>query len=176
MKSRRPHPAALVILTIASLLLATPAFAASGPLDLLSSYIGKWRGAGQLVGGDQPQDFRCRMIIARGDQAKINYSGRCTLVNMNLSIAGTIAFDIDSHRYQAAMSSNAGFTGYAVGIQRGGEISFDLAQEQKDTRGNDVKIGATIHLIGDSITVDYKVEFNNSGKLLTAEVPFSREG
>jgi hypothetical protein len=28
--------------------------------------------------------------------------------------------------------------------------------------------------VGDSITVDFEVEFNNSGEVLTATVPFSR--
>ena len=37
------------------------------------------------------------------------------LVDMNLSVSGTIAFDDKARRYQAVMSSNAGFKGVAVG-------------------------------------------------------------
>ena len=33
------------------------------------------------------------------------------LVDMNLSVSGTIAFDDKARRYQAVMSSNAGFKG-----------------------------------------------------------------
>lgn len=155
-------------------LLAAPAQSGQVELDLLTSYVGKWSGAGVLVGGKAPESFRCRLTIAKGNQAKINYSGRCTLVNMNLSVAGTIAFDDSSQRYQAVMSSNAGFTGHAVGRKQGDQISFDLAERQTDRGGNEVRIGSRINLIGDSITVDFEVEFNNSAEILTASVPFSR--
>ena len=153
---------------------APPAQSAQAELDLLTSYIGQWSGGGVLTGGKAPESFRCRLTIARGRETKINYSGRCTLVNMNLSVAGTIAYDDATRRYQAAMSSNAGFTGYAIGQRQGNEIIFSLAERQKDRGGNDVRIGSRIHLTGGAITIDYQVEFNNSGDVLTATVPFSR--
>lgn len=153
---------------------AAPALSGEAELDLLTSYVGKWSGAGVLVGGEAPESFRCRMTIAKGNQAKINYSGRCTLINMNLSVAGTIAFDDETRRYQAVMSSNAGFTGRAVGQMQGDQISFDLAERQTDRGGNEVRIGSRIKLIGGNITVDFEVEFNESGEILTASVPFSR--
>ena len=40
--------------------------------------------------------------------------------------------------------------------------------------GLDVRIGSRIELEGDNITVDFEVEFNNSGEILTASVPFAR--
>lgn len=162
--------AALVL----SSLVAAPARSGQVELDLLTSYIGKWSGAGVLVGGEAPESFRCRLTIAKGNQAKINYSGRCSLINMNLSVNGTIAFDDATRRYQAAMSSNAGFTGLAIGLQQGDQISFDLTEKQTDRGGNDVRIGSRIQLIADTITVDFEVEFNESGEVLTASVPFSR--
>ena len=156
-------------------LFAVPAQAGPAELDLLKAYIGEWNGAGVLVGGDKPESFRCRLTIDKGNQAKINYAGRCTLVNMNLSISGTIAFDDKSQTYQAVMSSNAGFTGIAVGKVKGDEIGFDLAEKQKDRAGNAVRIGSQITLIGaSSITVNFEVEFNNSGHVLTASVPFAK--
>ena len=167
MTGKRPQIAAAILVFILSVLVIAPARAGQ-------AYIGKWSGTGTLVGGKDPEPFRCRLTIAKGAQTKINYQGRCTLVNMNLSIAGTIGFDDATRRYQAAMSSNAGFTGYAVGYRRDNAISFDLAEKQVDTRGNTVRIGARIHLISGSITVDYEVEFNDSGDVLTAVVPFSR--
>lgn len=135
-----------------------------------------WRleGASTLVGGQTPEPFRCRLSIGKGSQAKINYAGRCTLVDMNLSVSGTIAYDDKSQRYQAAMSSNAGFSGVAVGKKQGDTISFDLKEKQVDRGGNAVRIGSRIKLINGSITVDFEVEFNNSGQILTASVPFSR--
>jgi hypothetical protein len=154
--------------------LAAPARSGEVELDLLTSYIGNWRGEGVLVGGEAPEPFRCRLTITKGNQAKINYAGRCSMIDMNLSVSGTIAFDDAAQIYQAAMSSNAGFTGLAIGRQEGDRISFDLREKQTDRGGNDIRIGSRILLIAGSITVDFEVEFNNSGRVLTASVPFSK--
>lgn len=147
---------------------------AAGELALLESYVGSWQGEGALVGGDQPEPFRCRLTVAKGNAGKVNYTGRCALVNATLSISGTIAFNEAAKRYEAAMSSNAGFTGLAIGQERGGQISFDLRERQKDRGGSDVRIGSRIVLVDGNITVDFEVEFNNSGEVLTASVPFAQ--
>ena len=153
-------------------MMALPAQAAQSPLALLESYVGNWQGEGALVGGDQPEPFRCRLTIAKGNAGKVNYTGRCALVNTTLSISGTIAYNAAAQRYEAAMSSNAGFTGLAIGQERQGQISFDLKEQQKDRAGSDVRIGSRIVLVNGDITVDFEVEFNNSGEVLTASVPF----
>lgn len=174
MTNKRLHAAMAVATVVLSSLSVMPARAGEAELSLLTSYIGDWKGSGALVGGEKPESFRCRLGVSKGNQAKINYAGRCTLVDMTLSVSGTIAFDDKLQRYQAAMSSNAGFTGLAIGQKKGETISFDLAEKQVDRGGNNVRIGSKIILVGDSITVDFEVEFNESGDILTASVPFSR--
>ncbi len=164
---------ALLIAAMSGLSLL-PAKAAAPELELLISYLGSWQGEGALTGGDKPEPFRCRLNISSGNQSKINYAGRCSLVSMNLSVSGTIAYDGASRRYMAVMSSNAGFTGLAVGERRGNGISFDLSEKQVDRGGNDVRIGSRITLVPNSIIVDFQVEFNNSGQILTASVPFRK--
>lgn len=155
--------------------LSAPAQAGPAELALLSSYIGEWSGSGSLVGGEEPEPFSCRLTINKGNQTKINYAGRCTLVSMNLSVTGTIAFNDATRTYQAVMTSNAGYKGVAVGRVRRETITFDLAQSETDRGGNTVRLGARITLIGSSsIEVAYEVEFNDSGEVLTAEVPFTR--
>jgi hypothetical protein len=152
-----------------------PAHAGPAELALLKSYIGEWKGSSVLEGGKKPEPFKCRLTIDKGNQTKINYAGRCTLVSMNLSVSGTIAYDDPSQTYQAIMGSNAGFTGVAIGKQQGDKIVFDLEEKQEDKAGNNVRIGARITLVAQtSITVDYEVEFNNSGNILTANVPFTK--
>lgn len=150
-----------------------PSFA-QDEMALLTSYIGDWRGESALIGGDRNEPFRCRLNVAQGDLGKVNYTGRCTLVNATLSISGTIAYKQAESRYEAAMSSNAGYTGLAVGRVSGDTISFDLREQAKDRAGSDVRIGAKIVLVRDTIRVDFEVEFNDSGEVLTAAVPFSR--
>jgi hypothetical protein len=154
---------------------ATPSSAGQSELELLSQYTGQWSGSAALVGGPKPEPFNCRLSVTKGNQAKINYAGRCSLASMNLSITGTIAYDDGTRTYQAVMGSNAGYKGVAVGRVNGDTITFDLAENESDRAGNMVKLGARIILIGtDSITVDYRVEFNDSGTVLTASVPFNR--
>ncbi len=165
---------ALAAAGIFALSLATPSAAGPAEMNLLESYIGSWRGQGEMVGGEFPEKFTCRLTVAKGNQAKINYAGRCALVNMNISVSGTIAYNDSARRYEAAMSSNAGFTGTAVGRRQGNRITFKLAEQQVDRGGNQVRIGSTIILVSDTIQVDFEVEFNESGQILTAEVPFSR--
>jgi len=165
---------ALVLTVLASLIYTIPTRAAEAELTLLSSYIGNWSGEGALIGGDRNEPFKCRLTIAKGNAGKINYTGRCSLVNATLSISGTIAFNDANARYEAAMSSNAGFTGLAIGQKTGESISFDLRESGKDRSGSDVRIGSKILLIDGNITVEFEVEFNDSGDVLTASVPFQR--
>ncbi|HUH76611.1 MAG TPA: heme-binding beta-barrel domain-containing protein [Devosia sp.] len=149
--------------------------AGDAELALLTSYIGDWRGEGAMSGGSSSgQPFRCRLQIAKGNQTKINYTGRCSLADTNLSVSGTIAYNDANKRYEAAMSSNAGFTGLAIGNQQGGKITFDLKEQQKDRSGSDVRIGSKIMLNNSLITVDFEVEFNNSGEVMRTSVPFGK--
>lgn len=168
------HAVAGIVAIMFAVLTAAPARSGPAELALLISYVGNWRGEGVLVGGEKPEPFRCRLTIDKGNQSKINYAGRCSLIDMNLSVSGTIAFSDETQRYEAAMSSNAGFTGLAVGREQGDRVSFDLTERQTDRGGNEVRIGSRIILISDTITVEFEVEFNNSGEVLTASVPFSR--
>jgi hypothetical protein len=155
--------------------LGTPVYAGPAEVALLSNYIGEWSGQSQLVGGPEPQPFSCRLTINKGNQAKINYAGRCTLTSMNLSVTGTIAFDDATQTYQAIMGSNAGYKGTAIGRISGDKITFDLSENQEDRAGNAVRLGAQIVLAGaNSINVNYQVEFNESGQVLTADVPFTK--
>lgn len=173
MTRTRLQLAAAALLVISGAMVQ-PALAGPAETERLSSYIGSWAGEGVMVGGKQPEAFRCRLTVSKGTLSKINYSGRCTLVNMNLSVTGTIAFDDDARRYQAVMSSNVGFKGTAVGQQSGDKISFNLRESEVDSGGNDVRIGALLVLDGQDINVDFEVEFNNSGQVLTTSVPFKR--
>lgn len=150
------------------------ASAGEAELAILSSYVGDWQGESVLTGGDEPEPFRCRLAVAKGNQTKVTYTGRCSLVSANLSISGTILFNDERQQYEAAMSSNAGFTGQAIGRLTGQTIAFDLRERQKDSAGSDVRIGSQIVLTDGRITVNFEVEFNNSGEVLTASVPFSQ--
>ena len=128
-----------------------------------------------LAGGTKPEAFSCRLRIVKGNQAKINYTGRCTSAGNNVSLSGTISYDDASHSYKAAMSSSAGYQGTAAGRVRGDAITFDLAGRQSDRSGNVADVQTRITLAGSkSIVLDYRVKLSDSPKVLTASVPFRK--
>ncbi len=166
----------VVLLAVAmSVLFAVPSRAGDAEVALLRAYIGNWSGSSVLLGGQQPEAFSCRLKITQNRKTKINYAGRCSLVNMNLSVTGTIFFNDKANRYEATMRSNVGFSAAAVGLQHGDGITFNLNEKQSDRVGNAMAVSSVIELAGSQITVDFNVEFNRSGQVLTTSVPFSRQ-
>jgi hypothetical protein len=151
---------------------ASPAFAAQADIDLLKSYLGSWKGRGVLTGAES-ETVVCRLSLSEGNGEKINYSGRCVLAGSNLSIKGTIAYIDASRRYEAVMTSNASFTGVAVGRQQGGGVVFNL-QERDTSDGQDMAITAGIALTDGTIKVDFRVVDTKTGRVIKANVPFAQ--
>ena len=165
-------------LALAGLLLvapfsAAPAMAAKADVELLQSYVGDWRGKGEMVGAET-ETVVCRLSLSKGNQDKVNYSGRCSMAGTVLSVNGTMAYNDAANRFEAAMSSNATFSGLAVGKRQGSALVFNLKERNKDEAGNDLTLSAAITLRKETISVDFKVVFNATGETLTASVPFSK--
>ncbi|MBK8083475.1 MAG: hypothetical protein IPK28_06320 [Devosia sp.] len=152
---------------------ATPALAGKADVELLKSYVGDWKGRGQLVGAEK-ETVVCKLALTPGNQDKVNYSGRCALAGTTLSVNGSLAFSDVNKRYEAAMTSNVSFTGLAVGKRQGDTVVFDLKERNKDEAGNDLTVTARIVLAADKINVGFHVVFNATGDSLRAEVPFSK--
>ena len=152
---------------------ATPAFAAPADVALLKSYIGEWRGRGTLTGADT-ETVVCRLSLKEGNRDQVTYSGRCTLAGTNLSINGTLAYIDASRRFEAAMSSNATFTGLAIGQKRGNNLVFNLRERDQDEEGKDMTISADITLSAAAINVGFQVVYVDTGESMRAQVPFSK--
>ena len=165
--------AALAGLLLSGLAGLTTASAAPADVALLKSYIGEWRGRGVVIGANE-ESVVCRLSLTEGNQDKVNYNGRCALAGTNLSVAGTIAYIDASRRYEAAMTSNATFTGIAVGQKRGSGLVFNLRERDQDEEGKDLNITAQIQLNNNDIQVSLEVVYVEPGDSLRAEVPFSR--
>ncbi|SFV32034.1 hypothetical protein SAMN05216456_1522 [Devosia crocina] len=165
--------AALAGLLLTAGLTAAPAYAGPAEVALLKSYIGEWRGRGTVVGAST-ESVVCRLTLSQGNQDKVNYNGRCTLAGTNLSVAGTLAYVDANRRFEAAMTSNATFSGVAVGQKRGNGLVFNLRERTPDEEGKDMNISAQIALNGDAISVGFDVVYVESGDSLKAQVPFSR--
>ncbi|MET3925487.1 hypothetical protein [Devosia sp. 2618] len=151
-----------------------PAIAAPADVALIKSYIGEWRGRGTLVGATT-ETVVCRLSLTQGNQDKVNYSGRCTLAGTQLSVAGTMAYVEANKRYEAAMTSNATFTGIAVGQKRAGGLVFNLREREQDEHGKPLNITAQIFLRPDAITVAFEVVYVENGDNLRADVPFTKQ-
>jgi hypothetical protein len=154
-------------------LFSAPAMAAKADVELLQSYIGQWKGRGQLVGAES-ETVVCRLTLTQGNQDKVNYSGRCSLAGTNLSVTGTLAYNDSANRYEAAMTSNATFNGLAVGKKSGSGVVFNLKERGEDEEGNDMTITAQIALNSGKIAVQFNVVFNATGDQLRASVPFTK--
>jgi hypothetical protein len=152
---------------------AGPAYAAAEDVALLKEYLGNWKGRGTLTGAET-ETVVCRLSMVDGNDDKVNYAGRCSLAGTTLSINGTIAFIDASNRFEAAMTSNATFTGTAIGRKRGKSIVFDLKEKQKDEEGNEMTVSARLVLSDAKINVNFQVLFNATGDIIKAEVPFSQ--
>jgi hypothetical protein len=72
------------------------------------------------------------------------------------------------------MTSNATFSGIAVGQKRGGGLVFNLKDRTPDEEGKEMNISAQIALNDDAMSVAFEVVYVESGDSLRADVPFSR--
>lgn len=153
---------------------AGPAAAGDAEIAYLQSYVGGWTGEGKLTGTDREEAFTCRVDVSRGNQGKINYAGRCAVAGLNLSVAGTIAYVDASRRYEAAMSSNATFSGVAVGQKRGDRVVFDLKERDTTDDGADMTVTAQVSLGTDTIGLGFNYLMHETGDTMDASVDFSR--
>lgn len=154
-------------------LFSTPALAAKADIDLLRSYLGSWKGKGQLIGAEA-ETVVCRLTLTEGNNDKVNYAGRCSMAGTNLAVNGTLAYNDQAKRYEAAMTSNATFSGVAIGKKSGNGVVFNLREQEKDEEGNDLTISSQIALNGGKIRVEFNVVFNATGDMLKASVPFTK--
>lgn len=154
-------------------LFSAPAMAAKADVELLQSYIGNWKGRGQLIGAES-ETVVCRLNLTPGNSDKVNYAGRCSLAGTALSVSGTLAYNDSANRFEAAMTSNATFNGLAVGKRSGGGLVFNLKERDKDEEGNEMTISAQIALNKGKISVEFNVVFNETGDMLKASVPFTK--
>jgi hypothetical protein len=164
---------ALVGLLLSSLTVSSPAYAGAAEVALLKTYLGTWSGRGTLTGANS-ETVKCKLTLKEGNGDKINYSGRCTMAGTNLSINGTLAYVDANGRYEAAMTSNATFSGVAVGQKSGDGVVFNLKERGEDEEGNDMTITAAIALKGGGISVQFQVVYNETGDVIKASVPFSQ--
>lgn len=154
---------------------AAPSLAAQADIEFLGSYLGNWKGRGQLQGANT-ETVVCKLNLSpANNNTKINYSGRCTLAGSNLAVNGTVAYVDEKRRYEAVMTSNASFTGVAVGQKQGNGVVFSLKERERDeAQKRDMTITAGISLLNDAIMVEFLVIDDATGDTIKAKVPFSK--
>ena len=168
---------ALAGLTIATMSVAAPAYAAKADVELVQSYVGAWKGSSELKGmfrGKEGGKVSCQMSLSPGNGDKVNFAGNCALAGTTMTVKGTIVFNDAGKRYEAAMTSNVSFSGLAIGKRQGGGIVFTFKQKEKDVEGfGGLDVNAAITLNPDKINVNFDVAFDNGDKL-SASVPFTK--
>jgi hypothetical protein len=170
---------ALAGLTIATMSAVAPAYAAKADVELVQSYIGSWKGGAELQGkfrGKEAGKVSCTMSLSAGNADKVNFAGNCALAGTTMTVRGTIVYNDKGKRYEAAMSTNVGFSGLAIGKRQGNGILFSFKEKNKGeeaTGGMGMDVDASISLNPDKINVNFKVAFDN-GEGLSASVPFAK--
>lgn len=169
---------ALAGLTIATMSAVAPAYAAKADVELVRSYIGAWKGGSELKGkfrGKEAGKVNCQMSLSAGNGDKVNFAGNCALAGTTMTVRGTIVYNDAGKRYEAAMSTNVGFSGIAIGKRQGNGILFSFKEKNKDdgAGGMGMDVDAAISLNPEKISVNFNVAFDN-GEALSASVPFTK--
>lgn len=152
---------------------AAPALAASADVEFLQGYLGDWKGRGVLTGAST-ETVVCKLSMSGASDGKVNYQGRCSLAGTQLQMNGTVAYVEATRRFEAAMTSNVGFTGTAGGRRKGNAIVFDINDVRQDEEGNDVHVTASMVFANERINVDFKIVLLATGDTIVAQVPFSK--
>ena len=152
-----------------------PAFSAPKDVKLLNSYIGNWRGSGELKRDGNIETVRCKLAITKAKAGKINYKGRCAVAGANFSIAGTMAYIKKAQRFEAVMSTSTSFSGVAIGKYSNKNdkegIDFQLSDRNAET-GDKFKISSNIALKEEMIGIDFIVTNKTTGRIVSADIPF----
>ena len=167
-----------IVSTAASMSAAAPAFAAKADVELIQSYVGSWKGGSELKGkfrGKEAGKVSCTMSLSQGNGDKVNFAGNCALAGTTMTVRGTIVYSDKAKRYEAAMSTNVGFSGLAIGKRQGDGILFSFKEKNKGdgADGMGMDVDAAISLNPDKIGVNFDVAFDN-GEALSASVPFTK--
>jgi len=170
----RPLPtlAALAFLLLLPVAQSNSAFAAVSDAAMLQSYVGSYTGTGS-ISSSPPQTVRCRFSLQSAGASTVNYTGRCSSGGTSFSMTGV--FTAAKGRIEAAMSSSTGMTATVVGVKRGGGVVFSSKQQDKSD-GNDRTISSTFALTGGTISVDFSVLDNKTGKTAAGTIPFKKVG
>lgn len=160
---------ALAGLIVASFAAPVVPALAQSEAAVLQEYIGEYRGRG-VFEGSQNETVVCRLALTPGNEDKVNYRGRCAVAGTNLSINGTLAYI--NNRYEAAITSNAQFSGTAVGRRQNNGVVFNFNQTGQDENGQEMRLSADFTLTGGQISVRFNVQ--TADGTYRATVPFTR--
>lgn len=153
-------------------MLSTPALSAQADLDLLKSYVGDWRGRGTVDRQGNEESVVCKLGVASNGVTKVTLSGACSLAGGKLVWNGTMAYVPEQDRYIAIISSNAAYSGQAVGKRGNKGIVFDLREIDDKDGKRDVSVALALR--EDVINVDLKVTDAKTGRITHAKVPLSK--
>ena len=153
---------------------AAPTLAGPAEVELLKSYVGTWRGRGELVGA-QSETVVCTLDLNPGNAGTVVYRGNCAMAGQKMSVRGTIAYIDAARHFEAAMSTGMTFQpAPAIGQRSGDGILFKMRERGEDDAGNDMTVSADVALQASRININFQVVFNNSGDRLSATVPLTR--
>lgn len=160
------------LIPMIALLLASTCAIAQDDASLLRSFLGKYEGRGvaqyETGGADE---VACRIGFDAGSAGKIVLRDTgCNVAGTNIRLSGTLAFL--GGQYEAALTSNVGFTGRTIGRREGDSIIYTLEDGQLADRS--LGLSATFIMTNGGIVLDMSLISNVSGAITRVRVPMPR--
>lgn len=142
---------------LVALVLVAPvaASAAQRDIEVLQSYVGKWKGTGTFGPPNEQESIRCGLAVTpSATPERVSVNGKCAIAGGSVSIMGTMAYIPDSNRFAAVISSGlGGLKGNAIGRRSGNNVSYTLVPDDPEIR-EQFKVDADLRLRSGTIVVD----------------------
>ena len=150
-------------LTLAALLLVSPALAGTAEDAFLSKLQGMWSGTGTLTGSETGK-VDCTMTI-RARSEGVNFRGKCDAGEFGpQSFSGIVAYNDTEGRYEARSPSGD----IALGVKSGSSVVFTIKLKGIATGQSIMKLSAT------KAVVDTVVSRPNSDGQIKSHIVLSR--
>ncbi len=146
---------------------ALPSMAGEAETALLTEYVGRWTGRGELR-GETTETIACRLDIEPASNGEFRYDGRCAIAGETIPLDGRIRYSDENSRYEASGQN----LGSVAGEARNGGVSFTFGEDyQRQGRSGTFRVRFV--LAQGAINIDFAIADRENGNM-QARVPLSR--
>lgn len=146
---------------------ALPSTAGEAETALLTDYVGRWTGRGELR-GETTETIACRLDIEPAGDGQFRYDGRCAIAGETIPLDGRIRYSDERGRYEASGQN----LGNVAGEERNGGVAFTFGEDY-EREGRSGTFRVRFVLARGAINIDFAIADRENGNM-QARVPLSR--